>query len=205
MAPNHANASPAPLGLMGFGMTTVLLNLHNAQIVPMGSAIMAMGLIFGGMTQFIAGVLEYGNRNTFGMTAFMAYGAFWISLAVLLFLPHWGLAPESSPALMGSYMWVWALFTAIMAVGSLTASRMHQVVFFSLTLLFVLLGCAEISGRPMLGIVAGYDGLLCGLSAIYLAASEILEIQFGHAVLPVGLPHAPGEIPHKDDLVVHIS
>ncbi|GAN97721.1 acetate transporter [Komagataeibacter europaeus NBRC 3261] len=72
MAPNHANASPAPLGLMGFGMTTVLLNLHNAQIVPMGSAIMAMGLIFGGMTQFIAGVLEYGNRNTFGMTAFMA-------------------------------------------------------------------------------------------------------------------------------------
>lgn len=205
MAHDHANANPAPLGLMGFGMTTVLLNLHNAQIVPMGSAILAMGLVFGGVTQFIAGALEYGNRNTFGMTAFMAYGAFWISLAVLLFLPHWGLAPESPPALLGGYMWVWALFTAIMAVGSLAASRMHQVVFFSLTLLFVLLGCAEISGRAVLGVIAGYEGLVCGLSAIYLAASEIFEAQFGHAVLPVGLPRAAGEILHKDDLVVHIS
>lgn len=205
MAHDHANANPAPLGLMGFGMTTVLLNLHNAQIVPMGSAILAMGLVFGGVTQFIAGVLEYGNRNTFGMTAFMAYGAFWISLAVLLFLPHWGLAPESPPALLGGYMWVWALFTAIMAVGSLAASRMHQVVFFSLTLLFVLLGCAEISSRAVLGVIAGYEGLVCGLSAIYLAASEIFEAQFGHAVLPVGLPRGAGEILHKDDLVVHIS
>lgn len=205
MAHNHADANPAPLGLMGFGMSTVLLNLHNAQIVPMGSAILAMGLVFGGATQFIAGVLEYGNRNTFGMTAFMAYGAFWVSLAVLLLLPQWGLMPASSPALVGSYMWLWALFTAIMAVGSLAASRMHQVMFFSLALLFVLLGCAEISGRSVLGIVAGYEGLLCGFSAIYIAASEIFEAQFGHAILPVGWPRAAGDNPRKDDLVLHIS
>lgn len=164
MAHDHNNANPAPLGLMGFGMTTVLLNLHNAQIVPMGAAIMAMGLVFGGVTQFTAGVLEYRNDNTFGMTAFMGYGAFWLSLVVLLCLPQWGLAPASAPALLGSYMWIWGLFTAIMAVGSLVASRMHQVVFFSLTVLFVLLGSAEIFARPILTLVAGYEGC-CVVSA----------------------------------------
>ncbi|ATU73107.1 Inner membrane protein yaaH [Gluconacetobacter sp. SXCC-1] len=196
-------ANPAPLGLMGFGMTTVLLNLHNAQLVPMGGAILAMGLVFGGLTQFVAGLLEYASGNTFGMTAFMAYGAFWISLVVLLFLPHWGLAPASSPALLGSYLWMWGLFTAIMAVGTLAASRAHQVVFFSLVLLFALLGSAEMFGQPLLNVIAGYEGLLCGLSAIYLAAAEIFAAQFGHTFLPIGLPHA--EPPHKDDLMVHMS
>ena len=37
-------ANPAPLGLMGFGMTTVLLNLHNAGIFELGSMILAMGI-----------------------------------------------------------------------------------------------------------------------------------------------------------------
>ncbi|GAB6968524.1 acetate uptake transporter [Komagataeibacter kakiaceti JCM 25156] len=205
MAHDHNNANPAPLGLMGFGMTTVLLNLHNAQIVPMGAAIMAMGLVFGGVTQFTAGVLEYRNDNTFGMTAFMGYGAFWLSLVVLLCLPQWGLAPASAPALLGSYMWIWGLFTAIMAVGSLVASRMHQVVFFSLTVLFVLLGSAEIFARPILTLVAGYEGLLCGFSAIYLAAAEILEAQFDRPVLPTGLPSGPTAQRHHDDLLVQLS
>lgn len=205
MAHDQDNANPAPLGLMGFGMTTVLLNLHNAQIVPMGAAIMAMGLVFGGVTQFFAGLLEYGRNNTFGMTAFMGYGAFWLSLVVLLCLPQWGLAPASAPALLGSYMWVWGLFTAIMAVGSLAASRMHQVVFFSLLVLFFLLGSAEVFARPVLTLVAGYEGLLCGFSAIYLAAAEILEAQFDRPILPIGLPSGPASSRHHDDLLVQLS
>ncbi|CAM3160435.1 hypothetical protein CFR75_15960 [Komagataeibacter xylinus] len=194
MAHNSTKADPAPLGLMGFGMTTVLLNLHNAHIVPMGAAILAMGLVFGGATQFVAGLLEYANNNTFGMTAFMSYGAFWLSLVVLLFLPHWGLAPASSPALMGSYLLMWGLFTAIMTIGTLHASRMHQVVFASLTLLFVLLGCAEILEQPMLTVVAGYEGLFCGFSAICLTAMELLAAQSRHAVVPVGVAGVPTEI-----------
>lgn len=206
MPHDYAKANPAPLGLMGFGMTTVLLNLHNAHIVPMGAAILAMGLVFGGAAQFVAGMLEYGNGNTFGMTAFMAYGAFWISLVVLLFLPQWGLVAASSPTLMGSYLWMWGLFTAIMALGSLAASRAHQVVFFSLLVLFFLLGSAEVFDRPGLGVVAGYEGLFCGFSAIYLAAAEILEFQFGHPVLPIGLPGAGRSIAQQhEDLVVHLS
>lgn len=188
MAHDTSRSNPAPLGLMGFGMTTVLLNLHNTGLVPMGAAIISMGLVFGGVAQFVAGIMEYANGNTFAMTAFTSFGAFWISLVVLLFLPHWGLAPPSSPALLGSYMLLWALFTAIMFFGTFVASRMHQAVFLSLTVLFLLLGAAELLALPALAVVAGYEGIVCGLCAIYLAAAEILEAQFGRFVLPIGLP-----------------
>ncbi|HPS89271.1 MAG TPA: acetate uptake transporter, partial [Methanosarcina vacuolata] len=42
------SANPAPLGLMGFGMTTVLLNIHNAGFYPMNAMILSMGIFYGG-------------------------------------------------------------------------------------------------------------------------------------------------------------
>lgn len=183
-APLRAN--PAPLGLMGFGMTTILLNLHNAGLVPMGSAILAMGLLFGGVAQIIAGILEYGVGNTFGMTAFISYGAFWLTLVALIAMPHTGIVPASSPALVGSYLLLWGLFTFILFLGTLRATRAHQVIFGTLVILFVLLGLGDLLAQPGLTVLAGYEGLLCGLSAVYLAAAEILQIQFKCAVLPVG-------------------
>ncbi|CEF54804.1 acetate uptake transporter [Acetobacter ghanensis] len=186
--PTSLRANPAPLGLMGFGMTTILLNLHNAGLVPMGSAILAMGLLFGGIAQIIAGILEYGVGNTFGMTAFIAYGAFWLTLVALIAMPHTGIVPASSPQLVGSYLLLWALFTFVMFLGTLRATRAHQVIFGTLVILFILLGLGDLLGQPELTLIAGYEGLICGLSAVYLAAAEILEAQFKYSVLPVG-PH----------------
>ncbi|GBQ34384.1 hypothetical protein GOB83_11015 [Acetobacter fabarum] len=183
-------ANPAPLGLMGFGMTTILLNLHNAGFVPMGSAILAMGLLFGGIAQIIAGILEYGAGNTFGMTAFISYGAFWLTLVALIAMPHTGIVPASSPALVGSYLLLWGLFTFVLFLGTLRATRAHQVIFGTLVILFVLLGLGDLLAQPGLTVIAGYEGLICGLSAVYLAAAEILEAQFKCPVLPVG-PYNP--------------
>src|ERR1700687_5055708 len=85
-------ANPAPLGLFGFGMTTVLLNLHNAGGFEMNSMILAMGICYGGPAQVIAGIMESKKNNTFGMTAFISYGFFWLSLVALIVLPKWGLS-----------------------------------------------------------------------------------------------------------------
>ena len=52
-------ANPAPLGLMGFGMTTVLLNLHNSGLFELGAMILAMGHFYGGIAQIIAGLMEW--------------------------------------------------------------------------------------------------------------------------------------------------
>src|SRR5512139_3701745 len=104
-------ANPAPLGLMGFGLTTVLLNLHNAGLIPIGSAILAMGLLCGGFAQLVAGFMEWKKKNTFGTVAFTSYGFFWISLVVLIVLPRVGLADASDRAGMAAYLFVWGLFT----------------------------------------------------------------------------------------------
>ncbi|WP_182960170.1 acetate uptake transporter [Gluconacetobacter tumulisoli] len=184
-------ANPGPLGLMGFGLTTVLLNLHNAGWIPMGSAILAMGLVFGGLAQILAGLLEYPKGNTFGLTAFTSYGAFWLSLVVLVCLPQVGLMPASTPPLMAAYLFMWGIFTLILFIGTLSASRALQVVFGSLVILFMLLAAAERSGNPALTVIAGYEGIFCGFSAIYVAMAEILEFQFGHAILPLGTMPRP--------------
>src|SRR5580658_8299334 len=80
-------ANPAPLGLFGFGMTTIVLNLHNSGMFPMNSMILAMGICYGGAAQVIAGIMEWKKNNTFGTTAFISYGFFWLSLVTLVLLP----------------------------------------------------------------------------------------------------------------------
>ena len=80
-------ANPAPLGLLGFGVTTVLLNLVNAGAFPLDTVILAMGIAYGGIAQIIVGVMEFKKGNTFGTVAFTSYGLFWWSLVLLLILP----------------------------------------------------------------------------------------------------------------------
>ena len=182
-------ANPAPLGLMGFGMTTVLLNIHNAGFFPISAMILAMGLAYGGMAQVIAGILEYKKGNTFGVTAFTSYGFFWISLVFLILMPKWGWAEAADEFARGCYLLMWGIFTLFMFFGTLKAARMLQFVFLSLTVLFALLAIANINGNEAIIHVAGWIGLICGASAIYLAMGEVLNEQFGRTVLPIGEKH----------------
>lgn len=185
---NNNLANPAPLGLMGFGMTTVLLNIHNAGFFPeIGPMILAMGLCYGGAAQVIAGILEFKKGNTFGLTAFTSYGFFWISLVVLLLLPRMGLGIQPSPkAFMGCYLAMWGLFTFFMFIGTLKANRALQVIFGTLVILFALLAIKDFTGNEKIGTIAGYEGIVCGFSAIYLAMAEVINEKFGRTVLPIG-------------------
>lgn len=183
-------ANPAPLGLIGFGMTTVLLNIHNAGFFPeVGSMILGMGIFFGGIAQMIAGVLEFKKGNTFGMTAFTSYGAFWLTLVALFTLPKMGLCEAPPAAFTGCYLFMWGIFTAFMFIGTLKANRVLQFIFSSLVVLFFLLAVehwvAEHAAH-IIGRVAGYVGLLCGSAAIYLAMAEVINECHGKTVLPIG-------------------
>jgi len=186
---NEKLANPAPLGLMGFGMTTVLLNLHNAGFYPLDTMILAMGLTYGGIAQIIAGVMEFRKGNTFGTTAFCSFGLFWLSLVAL----HAKVLSDSfigielfSKASMAAYFFMWGLFTAVMFVGTLKANRALQFVFLSLAVLFFLLTARDLTGSGLIGTIAGYEGLVCGLSAVYLALAEVLNEALGRTILPIG-------------------
>lgn len=180
--------NPAPLGLLGFGMTTVLLNIHNAGFFEMNSMILGMGLFVGGLAQVIAGVQEWKKNNTFGATAFTAYGMFWITLVAILLIPKTSFgatfAPDASS--MGVFLFMWGLFTLYMFVGTLKLNRMLQMVFFTLTILFFLLAITEFTANESLGMLAGYEGIICGLSAMYGSAAMVLNEIYGKTVLPLG-------------------
>lgn len=183
---HDSTANPAPLGLMGFGLTTILLNIHNAGFTELDSMILAMGIFYGGLAQVIAGMLDFRKGNEFGATAFCSYGLFWLSLVALILLPEWGIAEEPSDRAMGWYLFSWGVFTAIMFVGSLRTTRALQLVFAALTTLFVLLAVRDWTGSETIGDIAGWEGILTGLLAVYTATAIIWNDVYGRTLLPLG-------------------
>jgi len=180
------SANPAPLGLMGFGMTTILLNMHNIGLFGLSSMIIAMGIFYGGIAQIIAGIMEWKKKNTFGTVAFTSYGLFWITLVAMILLPKAGLISAPASSEMAAYLFFWGMLTLILFIATFKINKALMTVFFLLTILFFLLGFADATGNPMLKMIAGYEGILCGLSAVYAAAAQILNEVYGRTVLPLG-------------------
>ena len=179
-------ANPAPLGLCAFGTTTVLLNFHNAGFFEMNSMILAMGIFYGGLAQVIAGIIEAKKNNSFGLTAFTSYGFFWLSLVALIVMPKMGWITAPSEGAMVVYLAIWGLFTLLLFFGTLKLSRALQFVFASLTILFFLLALGDATGNGGIKHLAGYEGIICGLSAIYTGVAGLLNEMYGKTVLPVG-------------------
>lgn len=174
-------ANPAPLGLLGFGMTTVLLSLHNAGLTDLDNVTLAMGIFCGGMAQIIAGLMEYKNGNTFGTTAFTLYGVFWLSLiAVKIDLFSAG----SSGTTAGLLCLIWGIMTLFMFIGTLKGRNSTKIVFLTLTITFFVLAVGDISGSHAIVNAGGYIGLFCGLSAMYTAFAEVISEQHGKELLP---------------------
>ncbi len=180
--------NPAPLGLFGFGMTTVLLNLHNAGFYDFNSMILAMGICYGGLAQIIAGIMEWRKNNTFAATAFVSYGLFWLSLVTMIILTKLGWGAASNETAMAAYLAMWGLFTAVMFVGTLLLNRALQVVFGTLAILFFLLATGDFTGASAgFKHFTGYEGIFCGFSAMYAGLAQVLNELFGKTVLPLGL------------------
>jgi succinate-acetate transporter protein len=185
-------ANPAPLGLFGFGVTTVLLNVCNAGFFKMNSMILGMGIFVGGLAQVIAGIQEWKKNNTFGATAFTAYGMFWLTFVGIVLIPQtsFGAAFAPDATSMGIFLVMWGLFTLYMFIGTLKLNRMLQFVFFTLVLLFFLLAIGEFTENKSVSVLAGYEGIICGLSAIYGSAALVLNEVHGKTILPLGLKNA---------------
>ena len=177
-------ANPAPLGLLGFGMTTVLLNIHNAGFFELNGMILAMGIFYGGIGQIFAGLSEFKKGNTFGTLAFTSYGLFWLTLVFILVNP-WGSVPADHFS-MAIYFIAWGVFTFFLFIGTLNGNKGTQVIFGTLTILFALLAIRDLSGSEIIGKIAGWEGIFCGLSAMYVGLGETLNEKLGKEVMPLG-------------------
>lgn len=191
MAEEIKQANPAPLGLVGFGFTTVMLSLINAGVLPKGGeqVVLPLAFAFGGLIQILAGLLEFKGGNTFGMVAFLSYGAFWWWFTFLVLLGGHGVLDLSQAgstiavALLG-----WGVFTLYMWVATFKLNKALWWVFLTLWITFFLLGFGALLGVGGLSVAGGWVGVLCGLIAVYTSFALVTNITFNRTVLPLGAP-----------------
>jgi succinate-acetate transporter protein len=184
-------ANPAPLGLVGFGLTTVLLSLVNAGVLPAGGeqVVLPMALAYGGLIQILAGLLEFRTGNTFGTTAFLSYGAFWWWFALLImFGSHGVLDLTHAGSTIGVALLGWGLFTLYMWIATFKLSKALWWVFLTLWVTFFLLGFGALFGMHALHVIGGWLGLVCGLLAMYTSFGLVTNATFGKPVVPLGAP-----------------
>ena len=183
-----AIADPAPLGLAAFALTTFMLSLFNAGLLPEAGEpiVFSLALFYGGLAQFLAGMWEFRNKNTFGATAFTSYGAFWLAF--------WGLEqfyidriPEGQrPLVVGWFLIAWGIFTAYMWIGSFRVNPAVMLVFLFLAVTFFVLGIGDLLGSGLVRNIGGYLGLATAFIAWYTSAADVINENFGRTILPVG-------------------
>jgi succinate-acetate transporter protein len=191
--PALAVADPAPLGLAGFALTTFLLSVHNATgaaTIPL--AFFGFALFYGGLAQFMAGMWEFRNRNTFGATAFSTYGAFWMGLAAFVVLVLFGkvTANQLGPS-QGLILLAFFLFNTYMMVLSARVNVAVFLVFATLELTELLLWIGNFAGEaPGTGLLAigGWVGVVTSLVAWYASAASVANSMGPKPIVPVGRP-----------------
>jgi len=182
-------ANPAALGLVAFGLTTVLLSLVNAEILPKGGegVVIPLALAFGGLMQIFAGAFEFKLGNTFGMTAFLSYGAFWWWWAFLLLFSHNGWIDISAAGpTIGVALLLWGLLTLYLWIASFRLSKIVFLIFLTLWVTFGLLGLGAMNQNANLSHLGGDLGLLCGFLALYGSFGIVTNATFGRSVVPLG-------------------
>lgn len=182
---NGETGNPGVVGLAGFGLTTMLLQFHNVGWCSLGPVV-AVGLIFGGAAQMIAGFQEFKGANNFGYSAFVAYGSFWISLGIIFILNSFNIYPSSTTD-VGWFLVGWTAYTFVMWIASLKVHAAMSTTFTTLLIGFILLDFGHF-GYPSMNVVAGYELMFCALSAWYMMAHTIFLQVFGWDVLPLGRP-----------------
>ena len=189
--PETTIGDPAPLGLAGFGITTLLLSLINAQVLPASvtALVLSLALPFGGLCQLLAGMWAYKRGNTFAGTAFSAYGAFWISfyLFAVVFVPM-AITDKATATDIGNFkgwfLFAWGLFTLYMFVASLAGARAIQLVFLLLAVTFFVLAIAAWATSDGINQIGGVIGILTAAAAIYASFADVTNANFKRKVLP---------------------
>jgi hypothetical protein len=183
-------ANPAPLGLSGFGLTTLVLSFVNANIVGGGPGsfpiVLGMALAFGGVCQLLAGMWEFRTGNTFGAVAFSSYGAFWISFFFLVSFNVAKLPATEINAALGLYLWMWGIFTGMLFLCTFASPRALQLLFLLLAVTFILLGIGNSGASNSMIHAGGYVGIATGAVALYIACADIMQAVYKRSVLPVG-------------------
>jgi len=178
-------ANPAPLGLCAFGMTTLLLSVHNLGLITLSSPILAMTIFYGGVAQVIAGIMEWKKNNTFGLVTFGSFGFFWISFATILILPKLGLAAAPGPSEFAAFLSIWGIFALGLFICTLKMHKILMITLLAVVLLVILLVAAQLTADPLILKLGGAMGIIAGALAVYIGIGQLVNEVHGTKVFPV--------------------
>ena len=178
-------ANPAPLGLCAFGMTTLILSIHNMGLTALASPVIAMAIFFGGLAQVIVGTMEWKKNNTFGLLTFGSFGFFWICLAALLMLPAAGLSKAPGPGELAVFLGLWGIFAFGLFICSLKMHKTLQITLLALVVTFFLLVAAQLTGSSMILVAGGVIGVITGALAFYMGFGQVINEVFGKKLVPL--------------------
>jgi uncharacterized protein len=185
--PALAVADPAPLGLGAFALTTFVLSVHNAGWAP-DIIWVGLALFYGGLAQFMAGMWEFRNRNTFGATAFSTYGGFWLSLGTFVLLVLFGKVPTATvDSALGWFLLAFAIFNTYMMLWATRVNAAVFAVFLTLEITEIVLFIGFLSGNTNMIKLGGIIGVITAAVAWYTSAAGVIS-SLGTPVLPVGRP-----------------
>ncbi len=178
-------STAGPIGLLGFGIATVLLSLVNAGYYPLDAMVVMMGA-YVGFAMAITGYMEWRKGNSFGAAAFFTFGFFWLSFTGLLILPALKIAAAPSATAMAAYLFMWALFAFVTFLATLKYNRALQFIFLVVAILFALLGLGYLTGNTLFTTLGGYVGILAGLAAVYTGFGQVLNEVYEREIVPLG-------------------
>jgi len=190
-SPPSGLGNPGPLGLGGFALTTFTLSVFNTKAFvdpSLEGEVLPLALFYGGLAQFIAGLFEYkAQANTFGATAFCSYGAFWMSFAAYVQFIAPGLTPAVAYEATGLFLFAWLIFTTYMFFASMRVSKVVNILFFFLTITFLLLTIGAWKANLACTKAGGWFGILTAFIAWYGSAAVTINSTWGRTILPVGV------------------
>jgi hypothetical protein len=134
----------------------------------------------------MAGLWEFKTRNVFGATAFVSYGGFWVSLALIPIFASRGVIPDKDiTLLLAWFLTAWTIFTFYMWLASFATNKALTTVFTLLLITFILLDIGHFS-NPTWNRIGGIFGIFTAIAAWYTSAAGILNAVNRKVVLPVG-------------------
>lgn len=184
----------APLGLAAFAVTTFMLSVINAKLMPAAitPVVFGVALMFGGLTQLIAGVIQFRIGNAFTGVLFSTFGAFWLSLyAIAEFFLKDITAPTATATAvlhgqaLGLFLYAFGAFTVWILIASFRTNAFVVLALAGLAATLFVLGAGNYNGSGFTVETGGYMGLVVAALAAYIGLSELCEVTYKRTVLPL--------------------
>jgi uncharacterized protein len=187
VVPASGWGNSAPLGLAGFAVTTFMLSMVNAKLVNVGvePVVFGVALMFGGIAQLIAGVIQFRNGNTFTGVLFTGFGAFWLSLYAIAEFFLKDVPPAQVGHSLGLFLYAFGIFAAWLWLASFRTNVVVVVALGGLVATLFVLGAGNYGGNGLLVETGGYMGLAVAALAAYLSCAELCEASYKRSVLPL--------------------